>query len=46
MRGLADSARRRVDDPQQRHVVPRIVQQVQVGQNVLDFLALEELQVR
>ncbi len=43
-RRLADAPRRRVDDPQQRHVVLRVVQQVQVGQNVLDLLALEELE--
>ena len=37
-------ARRRVDDPQQRDVVVRVVQQVQIGQDVLDLLALVELQ--
>ena len=43
-RRLADPARRRVDDPPQRDLVARIVQQVQVRQNVLDLLPLEELQ--
>ena len=43
-RRLADAARRRVDDPAQRDVVLRIVQQVQVREDVLDFLALEELE--
>ena len=43
-RRLADAARRRVDDAAQRDAVLRIVQQVQVREDVLDFLALEELQ--
>ena len=41
---LADAARRGVDDPQQGHFILRIVQQLQIGQDVLDFLTLEELQ--
>ena len=42
--GLADAADRRVDDAQQGGVVRRIVDQVQVGQQILDLFALEELQ--
>ena len=34
----------RVDDPEQGHVVPRVVDQPQIGQDVLDLLALEELE--
>ena len=39
----ADAPRRRVDDPQQGEIVLRVVHQVQIGQDVLDFLALIEL---
>ena len=41
---LADAAGRRVDHAQQGHLVAGIVQQLQVGQDVLDLLALEEFQ--
>ncbi len=41
---LADAARRRVHDPQECHVVLRIVQQVQVRQHILDFTTLVEFQ--
>ena len=40
--GLADAAGRRVDHPQQGRFVGRVVHQLQVGQQVLDLLALEE----
>ncbi len=40
---FADAARRLVDDPQQRDGVLRVVQEVQIGQDIFDFFALEEL---
>ena len=39
----ADAARRRVDRPLERHVVARVVDQLAVGEHVLDFLAGVEL---
>ena len=40
--GLADAARRHVDDPQQRDLVARVGQHLQVGQHVADLLAVVE----
>ena len=39
---LADPSGGHVDDPQQRHLVGRVHQQFQVGQDVADFLAVVE----
>ncbi len=43
-RGLADAARRQVDDALEGHVVGAVLRQAQVGQRVLDLGALEEAQ--
>ena len=39
---LPHSSRRAVDDPQQRHLVLRILDQLQVGEDVAHLLAVEE----
>ena len=39
---LADAARRHVDHPPQAHVVVRVDDELEVGERVLDFLALVE----
>jgi hypothetical protein len=43
-RTRADAAGRKIDDAQEGGVVVRVAEQSQVGQRVLDFLALEEAQ--
>ena len=43
-RFLANTTSRCIDNPQERHIVLRIVQQEKVSKNILDFLPLIKLQ--